>query len=101
MPDYLLETYAPRPGAELLAIEARARVAAKEMRGEGIDVRYVRSIFVPEDEICFHLFQAPSADAVGEASRRAKFAYERIVDTTRANDQGWAVSSFPVEPASS
>jgi hypothetical protein len=42
-------------------------------------VRYLRTIFVPQDEICFHLYEAQDADAVGEASLRAEIAYERIV----------------------
>lgn len=41
------------------------------MRGEGVPVRFLRSIFVPEDETCFCLFQAPSSEEVREAAHRA------------------------------
>lgn len=43
-------------------------------------MRYLRTIFVPEDETCFHLFEAVSADAVAEASKRAAIEHERIVE---------------------
>lgn len=38
------------------------------------------SIFIPEDEICFHLFEGPSAEAVWEVSERAGIACERVVE---------------------
>jgi hypothetical protein len=41
------------------------------MRDEGAPVRFIRSIFVPEDERCFYLFQASSSEEVDEAARRA------------------------------
>jgi hypothetical protein len=31
----------------------------------------VRTTLLPEDETCFHVFDATSADAVGEVGRRA------------------------------
>lgn len=82
MAQYLVEAYTPKRGRkDLSALVARARRASAQMRRDGIDVRYLRPILVPEDEICFHLFEAPSAEAVSEASRRAKLVYERIVET--------------------
>jgi hypothetical protein len=56
------------------------------MAGEGIPVRLVRSIFVPEDETCLLLVEAPTADAVREVARRAGLAFERI--TRAADDRG-------------
>ena len=40
-------------------------------------VRYVRAIFVPEDETCFFLYEAGSVDAVRKAARRAGLGCER------------------------
>lgn len=78
---FLVETYFPREGGESLAeVVARAKTAARSMRLEGVDVRYLRPIFVPEDETCFHLFEAPSAQAVDHASRLAALTYDRIVE---------------------
>jgi hypothetical protein len=50
VPTYLVEVYAPR-GTDISELVSDARAAA-----EGLD--HMRSIFVPEDEICFHLFSA-------------------------------------------
>lgn len=82
MAHYLVEAYTSKRSREDLgSLVARALRASAGMRRDGIDVRYVLPIFVPEDEICFHLFEAPSVEAVSEASRRAELVYERIVET--------------------
>jgi hypothetical protein len=39
----------------------------------------VRATFLPDDETCFHLVEAPSAEAVAELSRRAGLGRARIV----------------------
>lgn len=77
MSSYLLETYTP--AASLLEeLEARMQSAAAELSESGTPVRYVRSIFVPEDETCFHLLDGPSRDAVAEAAKRAGISALRI-----------------------
>jgi hypothetical protein len=82
MAQYLVEAYTPKRDREdLRSLVARARKAAAAMRRDGFEVRYLRPILLPEDEICFHLFEAPSAEAVSEASKRAELVYERIVET--------------------
>ncbi len=43
-------------------------------------MRFVRSIFVPEDEACFHLYEATSAETVHKAARRAGLAFERVTE---------------------
>ena len=81
MPSYLVESYLSRKrAAELAPTTNRARQAAEAMCGEGIPVRHVRATFLAEDEVCLHLFEAPSAEAAGEASKRAAIAYDRIVE---------------------
>jgi hypothetical protein len=80
MPAYLVELYLPNGSSSLLEASKRARSSARAMTREGQRVRYLRSIFVPEDEICFLLFEAASPELVGKASRRAELAYERIVE---------------------
>jgi hypothetical protein len=76
---FLVETYAPAAIA-LADTETQVRRAAVELTCAGTPVRYVRSIFVPGDEMCLYLFEAPSLEAVREASERAGLAPERIVE---------------------
>jgi hypothetical protein len=84
MAKYLVETYTPRrEQTELAAIVDRVHRATAAMRRDGIEVRYLRPIFVPVDEMCFHLFEGPSPEAVGEASKRAELVYERIVEAVQ------------------
>jgi hypothetical protein len=78
---YLVELYMPATGPErLAAVVEQARLAAEQSTREGTPVKYVRSIFIPEDETCFHVFEASSAQAMGKASRRAALDHERIVE---------------------
>lgn len=80
MPSYLVETYVPRSRAQdARAVGHRVRVAAERLSEEGIPVRYVRSTFVPDDETCFHFFEAASEEVVGELCRRADIGSVRIV----------------------
>jgi hypothetical protein len=76
---YLVEAYVPQvsPGAPEAAA-ARARAAAAELRREGADIRFLRSFYVPEDEICFCFFEATSIGEVAEAGRRAAMSVGRI-----------------------
>jgi hypothetical protein len=85
MPSYLVETYLARGHAEELAgHEQRARSAADELTGVGFD----RSINVPEDEICFFVFDAPSSRDALLAAERAELDPIRVVE---------AVSSSPAK----
>ena len=80
MPSYLVETYVPQSQADEIRITARrARAIAKALSRGGTPVRYVRTTFLPEDETCFHVFEAASEDAVGEVCRRAGIGSARIV----------------------
>jgi hypothetical protein len=77
---YALELYLPgRRSDGVPETAARARAAAEEMQRLGIPVRFLRSIFLPGDEVCFLLFETSSADLVTEAARRAAIAFERVV----------------------
>jgi len=82
MPGYSLELYLPRGQAAALDdAAARARRAAEELSREGTPVRYLRSLYLSEDEICFHVFEAPSRESVAEAARRAGLDDSRITET--------------------
>lgn len=86
MPTYLVEAYLPRSYAqEARAAGRRARAAAEELSREGTPVRYLRTTFLPNDETCFHLFVAASAEGVEEASNRAQLGHARIVRAIEAS----------------
>jgi hypothetical protein len=77
--EYLLELYVAR--ADAVAIDQdteRARLAAEEHTREGTPVRYLRSIFVPDDETCFLIFEAGSADAVRAVAARASLSFDHV-----------------------
>jgi hypothetical protein len=76
---YLVEAYTP-VSPPLEDIKARARRAANELSRGPTPVRYVRSIYVPEDQTCFHLFEGPSVEAVRMASDLAGLSAQRIVE---------------------
>ena len=83
MTTFVVEMYVPRGRAgERTKLDRRARAAASSLAAEGVPVRHVRSVFMPEDEICMHFFEAPGSEAVVEVSRRAGLRYERIVEAT-------------------
>ena len=81
MAEFLFELYASRtePGAVEAGAE-RARRAAEELTWEGTPVRFLRTMFVPEEETCFYLYEAASADDVREAARRAELPAESVVE---------------------
>ena len=82
MASYLLETYAAGLGAEDVARAAtRAREAAATLTRGGMPVRHVRSYLIPADEMFLHFFEAPSAEAVGQAALIAELQVERVVET--------------------
>ncbi len=82
MPRYLVEAYVPHSRAQdALAAGRRARALARELSLEGLPVRHVRTTFLPDDETCFHFFEASSLETVGELCRRAGIESPRIVPT--------------------
>jgi hypothetical protein len=81
MPEFLLELYVSREAGASARLDAeRARIAADELTRTGTPVRCVRSIFVPDDETCFLLFEADSIGAVREAAGRAGLPFDRIAE---------------------
>lgn len=84
---YLVELYMARTDADAARRWPRdARRAAEELARGGTPVRYQRSIFVPEDETCFCLYEAESAEAVREAARRAELPFQRIAEAFAETD---------------
>ena len=74
MPAYLVEAYVPRTAAGgVQDVAARAAAAAEWMAG----VTLISTLFLPEDETCFLLYEATSAELVSEAGTRARIPWQR------------------------
>lgn len=81
MPSYIAESYLARTrGGELSSLAARARDAAQSLAEAGQEVAYLRSAFVPEDEVCLHWFIASTPALVTEFGRLAKLEFDRVIE---------------------
>ncbi|MGN6869268.1 MAG: nickel-binding protein [Solirubrobacteraceae bacterium] len=81
MREFVTEQYLSAACSDVAASRASAaRRAAEQLTSEGMPVHFVRSIFIPEDETCLHLYRAESIDAVRAAATRASLALDRIAE---------------------
>jgi hypothetical protein len=83
MPRYLLEAYVADSPSAYADMRELARRAASSSRG----VHYLRTTFLPTDEVALHLFEAPSIEALRRAGRRAALNYERIVEAIEGTQE--------------
>ncbi len=80
MPVYLVERDLPGVTLEqLAAAQKRAIQTGKDLTAQGREVRYIRSTFVPGENKCMCLFEAPNPEHVREANERAEIPFTRIV----------------------
>ncbi len=78
---FLVERYLPRSAVAELG-RSVGRVAGI-CTGPGIvttGVRYLQAIYLPGEEICFCLFQAPSIQAVRAVNDAGQFPIDRITE---------------------
>jgi uncharacterized protein DUF4242 len=79
---YTVELSLPQAGcADVQEVATRARAAA------GGGVRFLRSIFVPEDDTCFLLYEGPSAESVRAAAQRARLGVQRVEAALRLDGE--------------
>jgi hypothetical protein len=64
---------------QLAAAQQAAITTAGEMTMAGTAVRYIRSIFAPDDGRCMCLFEAGSDTSVRQVNDRAGIPYDRVV----------------------
>jgi hypothetical protein len=84
---YLVELAAPAGGwSDLQQLTARAREEAETLSRDGSAVRFLRSIYLPEDDTCVFLYEGDSAEAVSEAGRRAELHVLAIAPALHAHD---------------
>jgi hypothetical protein len=87
VPSYLVETYLSNRPGERAAREQRARTAAEEMAREDTRIRFERSIHVPQDEICFYVFEAAGARDAALVAERARLDPIRIVEAVSSGKE--------------
>jgi hypothetical protein len=88
MPSYLVETFLPGGAAvERTARERRARSAAEELTRQGTRVRFDRTIHVPEDEICFFVFDAKSGREAALVAQQAALHPLRVVEAVSSGKE--------------
>jgi len=78
MPEFVVESYFSSEPASVAAQVTEIALAAERPSEQGAQVRFLCAIFLLEEEICFYLFEAASAEAVREAVTRACLRFERI-----------------------
>jgi hypothetical protein len=91
MKQFVLEVFVSRSnGRELVRAERRLTAAAGRVSRNGTPVRYLRATYVPEDETCFHVLEADSADLVARVSKLAALDGGRILEarTIEAGQNG-------------
>jgi hypothetical protein len=77
---YLVERNLPGVTMDqLAAAQKRAIKSGIDLTAEGKAVRYIRSTFIPDEQRCMCLFEAPNPENVREANERAKIPFIRIV----------------------
>jgi hypothetical protein len=88
VPSYLVETFLPRGGAgERAAREQRARSAAERLTRKGTRVRFDHTIHVPEDEICFFVFDAPASRDAALVAELAELGPLRVVEAVSSGKE--------------
>ncbi len=88
MPSYLVETYLARGRqAERAARELRARSAAEELTRGTRRVPFDRAIHVPEDELCFFVFDAPSGRDAALTAQLAELDPIRVVEAVSSEKE--------------
>jgi hypothetical protein len=88
VPSYLVETYLARGQAgERTSRERRARSVAEELTRQGTRVHFTGAIHVPQDEICFFVFDAPSGRDAALAAQQAGLDPFRVVEAISSGEE--------------
>jgi Protein of unknown function (DUF4242) len=78
---YMVERNLAGIGLDQLAAAQKAAITtARDMREQGSNIRYIRSIFVPGRGRCMCLFEAESPDPVRQLNDVARIPYEGIIE---------------------
>ena len=81
MPVYMVDRNLPGITKEQLAGAQKAAIeTSRTFTAQGKDVRYIRSMFLPEEARCMCMFEAPNPQLVREVNDAAKLPYTRVVE---------------------
>ena len=84
---FLVERYVPRlTQVDVEALAERLAAACAELRTEGREIRWRRSLGLLDDETCLCIFTARTRADIEEANHRASAPYDRIVQTLAIED---------------
>jgi hypothetical protein len=93
MSEFLVEVYASPSAARALPEPEDVSEVAAQLTSQGRPVRLLASIFVPEDETHFYLFEGSSGEVVREAAMRSGLHLARLAEAV--SDWGsktWSVA---------
>jgi len=78
---YMVDRNLPGVTIDQLAAAQKAAIeTSKQFTAEGKAVRYIRSMYVPEEAHCMCLFEASSPALVREVNETAGIPFTRIVE---------------------
>jgi len=81
MPVYMVDRNLPGITKEQLAGAQKAAIeTSRTFTAQGKNVRYIRSMFLPEEARCMCMFEAPNPQLVREVNDAAKLPYTRVVE---------------------
>jgi hypothetical protein len=75
---FLAEKYLPAN----MAVDLGAVVDLERAAASFASIRHVRTMYAPDDETCFSLFEAPSVQTVQRANDRFQLGYRRVTAVT-------------------
>jgi hypothetical protein len=77
---YLVESYwSGLTEPRVVQTARRLQEAARDLASEGREIRCLTTLFIPDDEGAFCLFDARSVETVEEACRRAALPFDRVL----------------------
>ena len=89
---YLVEAYMSRADGERLPWN-EVWLTAEQVSVDGREVHLIKTMFVPEDEICFYLFEADSWAYVMETAFRTGIQIERFMNAVTESGVDQPVAS--------
>lgn len=81
MPVYMVDRDLPGITMDQLGAAQKAAIkTSQEFTDQGKNVRYLRSMYVPEEAHCMCLFEADNPAVVKEVNEKAQIPFTRVVE---------------------